>query len=443
MSETPGHREFEGTIGDDATIAADGLRPGKLLGERYLIEHQLGAGGMGEVWRAKDTALDDMIVALKVVPAILARHERTIDRLKVEATIAIRLAHPNICRLHNFHHEGGQKFLVMEYIAGQTLEQIFDQRDEPFLWEELRPVIERIGEALDYAHGLTPPVLHMDIKPANIMISEDGRPYLLDFGIAREIRDSVTRITGREDTSGTVPYMSPEQFRGERVGTASDIYSFSCVVYEALTGEPFVSTGGSLAWQVQEKPFVPTGELDERAERFLRAGLTKDPAERATSVRELLAIADGDAEAPEPPAAPVAPPAPPPIESPPAPPPPVAAPQTQTTTTASYATTTTLPPPAPPMQPRPVPPPSGSESQAVGALVMSLIGFALASACGPIGSIIAVIAAWMAHSARNKARARGQTDAMAKAALILSIIAVVMGLLWCGVFGIAMVAETM
>jgi len=129
-------------------------------------------------------------------------------------------------------------------------------------WPELEPIARQIGSALDYAHSLTPPVLHRDIKPGNIMIAPDGSAKLLDFGIAREMHDSMTRLSGTQDTSGTVPYMSPEQFRGERVDARSDVYSLCVVLYEALAGMPMVSPAGSLAWQVQEKKFEPLAGAD-------------------------------------------------------------------------------------------------------------------------------------------------------------------------------------
>jgi serine/threonine-protein kinase len=196
------------------TVLAGEVRLGQVLAGQYELAEKIGAGGMGVVWRARDRELDTP-VAVKVLPAVVAGDERSIQNLKDEAKISLRLTHPNICRLHGFHSAGSVKFLVMEYIDGRTLEEILAGRDGKGMeWEEVEPIAGQIAEALDYAHGLEPPVLHRDIKPSNIMVTPGGRAKLLDFGVAREVRSSLSRLTGMQDTSGTVPYMSPEQFRG-------------------------------------------------------------------------------------------------------------------------------------------------------------------------------------------------------------------------------------
>jgi len=272
------------------TISAEAIRAGKLLAGRYAVTERLGSGGMGEVWKAEDREMEDMAVAIKVVPAVLSRNAQSIEGLRREARIALRLSHPHICRLHTFHSDGETKFLVMEHVEGQTLEQVLAARpDGRMSWEALRPIARRIGEALDYAHGLAPPVLHRDIKPSNIMVTPGGRAVLMDFGIAREMRNSITRVTGRQDTSGTLPYMSPEQFRGEPLDGRGDLYSLCAVLYEALAGRPFVDAGGSLAWQIQEKPFQPLPDAPEGVNRLLAAGLTKNARQRPADWRSLWA----------------------------------------------------------------------------------------------------------------------------------------------------------
>ncbi|MCY3018346.1 MAG: serine/threonine-protein kinase [Planctomycetota bacterium] len=277
------------TLSYGQTISAEAIVPGKVLAGRYHLIERIGSGGMGDVWRAADREMDDMPVAIKVLPAILAHNERSIADLRREAAIAIRLSHPHICRLHTFHSDGSIKFLSMEFIEGLTLEMMLSERPGRRLaWSELLPLVRQIGSALDYAHGITPPVLHRDIKPGNIMVTPGGTAKLLDFGIAREIRNSMTRVTGREDTSGTLPYMSPEQFRGERCDGRSDVYSFCSVIYEALAGMPFVSPSGSVAWQVQEKLFQPLAGAPAEANRLLAAGLAKRPQERPTNIVSVI-----------------------------------------------------------------------------------------------------------------------------------------------------------
>ena len=269
------------TLDYDDTERYGTIRPGKVLAGRYTITGRLGSGGMGEVWKATDGEMDSMTVAIKVLPPILARNRRSIQALKREAGIALKLTHPSICRLHTFQSDEDIKFLVMEHIEGRTLADVLEQRpDRRMSWQEFRPIAEQLAAALDYAHGLRPAVLHRDIKPGNIMIGPAGKAKLLDFGIARELRDSMTQVTGRQDTAGTLPYMSPEQFRGDRLDWRSDIYSFCCVLYEVLAGVPFVSPGGSLAWQVQEKPFQPLSGQPDEVNSLLAAGLAKDREQR-------------------------------------------------------------------------------------------------------------------------------------------------------------------
>jgi serine/threonine protein kinase len=269
------------TLDISQTISADAVVPGRLLDRRFSVIRLLGTGGMGQVFLAEDAELGGMPVAIKVLPPLLARNARSVDGLRREAAIALRLTHPNICRLHSFQSDGDLKFLVMEYVEGKTLEEVLAERsDRKMSWDELRPIARQLGSALDYAHGLTPPVLHRDIKPSNIMVCADDAARLMDFGIAREMRDSLTRISGVQDTSGTVPYMSPEQFRGEPLDGRSDVYSLCTVLYEALVGTPFVSPGGSLAWQVQEKAFSRLEDQPEEANHALMLGMAKTPEDR-------------------------------------------------------------------------------------------------------------------------------------------------------------------
>jgi len=282
-------KDLRDTLDGVDTISAASIGPGQLLAGRYRIEEKLGSGGMGQVWKALDTELSDMAVAIKVLPPMLAGNARSVEALRHEAAISLKLTHPHICRLHTFQSEGEVKFLVMECIEGRTLEQILAERaDHKMTWEELKPIAQQIGEALDYAHGQRPPVLHRDIKPSNIMVTGEGEGKLLDFGVAREIRDSVTLLTGRQETSGTILYMSPEQFRGERLDGRSDVYSFCTVLYECLAGESFVKPGGSVAWQIQEKAFEPIGGVPDEANATLSRGLSKVPAARGKGTSALL-----------------------------------------------------------------------------------------------------------------------------------------------------------
>lgn len=274
------------------TIRRDAVAPDQVLAGRYRLEQRIGSGGMGQVWRAMDTEMQ-MAVAIKLLPTVLAGDDRAIATLKREAAVALRLSHPNICRLHTLQSDGEHTFLVMELVEGSTLEQRLEQRTHRRMpWAQLKPIAGQIAAAIDHAHALIPPVLHRDLKPANIMVDGSGRVKVLDFGVAREIRNTVTGLTGRADTAGTVQYMSPEQFRGDEVSPASDRYSFAAVLYECLAGRPLVNPEGDLDYQVLRKRFEPLEHVSADVNAMLKAGLIRKPAERPSSCAELVAMPD-------------------------------------------------------------------------------------------------------------------------------------------------------
>lgn len=218
------------TINDDLT-RADG---GAMLANRYRVVKQLGQGGMGSVWLTEDTQLDNRLFAVKMLPSILVSNKRAYNQLKSEALVSLKLVHPNIVALRAFEENGGNPFLVMDYIEGQTLDDYLAEKGK-FSEEETVKVLNPIAAALDYAHGKG--VVHRDVKPANVMIAKDGTPFILDFGIAREIQETLTRVTGKL-SSGTLLYMSPEQLNGASPKAPQDVYSFAVMAYECLNGEP-------------------------------------------------------------------------------------------------------------------------------------------------------------------------------------------------------------
>ena len=215
------------TINDAVTIAGGA---GALLVGRYRIVKQLGQGGMGSVWLVEDTELDNKPFAIKMLPSILVSNKRAYRQLKDEALVAMRLVHPNIVQIRAFEENYGNPFLVMDYIDGQNLDDYLAEKCKVESVEckvgggisedEVIRILKPIAAALDYAHGEG--VVHRDIKPANMMIRRDGHPFILDFGIAREIQETMTRVTGKL-SSGTLLYMSPEQLMGESPKPAQDI----------------------------------------------------------------------------------------------------------------------------------------------------------------------------------------------------------------------------
>jgi len=316
---TPGLAE---TMAFTQTMTDAGIHPGRILAQRYQITQRVGCGGMGEVWKAMDQELK-LDVAIKVLPPVLSRNTRCIEALRREAAIALRLTYPNICRLHNFDADGDVRFLVMEYVTGQTLDEVVEAKaDRRLTLAELLPIAEGIAAALDHAHSITyidtfgrqvKGVLHRDIKPQNIMVSLEGQAKLMDFGIAQEIHTTMTALTGR--TGQTPLYASPEQFRGEKMTAASDIYSFAAVVFECLTGRRLVSPHGDVAWQVLHKPFEGSTFLPGPVNSALSVGLAKDPGTRPACAWRFVQMLSTGTEAPV--AEPEAPPVPDVVEAPP------------------------------------------------------------------------------------------------------------------------------
>ena len=270
---------------DNQSTSDGGAQAGKLLANRYQVIRKLGEGGMGMVYLAEDTELQTR-VAIKFVPPVLAGNPRAVKNLKREAVTAMQLSHENIVRLHDLHADGHQKFLVMEYIDGKTLETLLAEKpDDRLGFAETVSLARQIGAALDYAHQRH--ILHRDLKPSNIMVAATGEVKLLDFGIARELKDSYTRLTGHE-TSGTLPYMSPEQLRGQPPSSGMDVYSLAAVLYECLCGHaPFYT--GDVRHQILEEPVQPLE--DPRAAGVMQA-LAKNPEDRPDSGRALVALLD-------------------------------------------------------------------------------------------------------------------------------------------------------
>lgn len=265
----------------------------QILGSQYRIVRKIGEGGMGQVYLAEDIELENRQVAIKVLPPVLANNPRAVANLRREALTAISLTHPNIIRLHGFHSDGDVKFLVMEYVKGRTLEEILAERAGGKIGlHETMEMTHQIGSALEYAHSCQPPVIHRDLKPSNIMIDDTGKVRVLDFGIARQMKDSFTRVTGKQETSGTLPYMSPEQLRGKKASPAMDIYSLAAVTYECLAGSPPYTTG-DISWQIiNEKPEKISGVPKEINHAILKA-LEKDPAHRFKTASEFVQAMGG------------------------------------------------------------------------------------------------------------------------------------------------------
>jgi eukaryotic-like serine/threonine-protein kinase len=223
------------------------LSSGLRLGP-YEILAPLGAGGMGEVYKAKDTRLD-RIVAIKVLPSTFSNDPKLKTRFEREARTISSLSHPNICTLHDIGHQENLDFLVMEYLEGETLAHRIAKGPMPL--EQVLQYGIQIANALDKAHRQK--IIHRDLKPQNIMITKSG-VKLLDFGLAKwsesktvgsesELSTRDHPLTSAGLVVGTLQYMSPEQLEGKEVDERADMFALGATLYEMITGErPFSGT---------------------------------------------------------------------------------------------------------------------------------------------------------------------------------------------------------
>src|SRR6266436_201935 len=204
---------------------------------RYTLVKVLGRGGMGIVWLARDEELE-RDVALKFLPELMVQDHAAFDQLRRETRRCLELTHPHIVRIHDFIRDERSGCISMEYIDGETLSNLRAEKEQKvFEPNEIAPWISQLCDALDYAHNRRN-VIHCDLKPANLMVNQRGNLKISDFGIARSLTESVSRLTIEQGRSGTLIYMSPQQLNGERCTHLDDIYSLSASIYESLTGKP-------------------------------------------------------------------------------------------------------------------------------------------------------------------------------------------------------------
>jgi formylglycine-generating enzyme required for sulfatase activity len=285
----------------DGDISRSGLVAGRTLFGRYVLDAALGAGGMGVVWRARDKELNEW-VALKFLPEVVAGDIAAVDELREETRHALRLTHPNIVRIRNFERAGNVAAVSMEFIDGTTLSHLrLQQAGKVFAAGKLAPLVRQLCAALDYAH-LQAKIVHRDLKPANILVTPDGAVKVADFGIARSLSESATRLTGQAgDASGTLPYMSPQQVRGRKPRATDDVYALGALLYELLTSRPpfFRGDASSLRMQILEETPLPlavqreelevTGEpIPPAWEETILACLAKEPQDRPQSAGEVV-----------------------------------------------------------------------------------------------------------------------------------------------------------
>ncbi len=266
---------------------------GHTLGGRYKIESLLGQGGMSAVYKGADPNLH-RAVAIKLIHPHLSSDPEFVRRFEQEAAAVAQLRHPNIIQVFDFDHEGEVYYMVLEYLAGQTLQarlaELAADQQRPPLADTLR-VIALVCDAAAYAHqrGL----VHRDLKPGNVMLDPSGQPILMDFGVARILGSQQHTATGA--LIGTVAYMSPEQVRGEHPDARADIYSLGVMLYEMTAGKPPFEAESALTVMLKHlhepAPDVRqfAGDAPEELVAVIEKALTKDPADRFQTASEMAA----------------------------------------------------------------------------------------------------------------------------------------------------------
>ena len=261
----------------------------------YKVLEKIGQGGMGEVFLAQDTTLDRK-VALKFLPEELQQDSTAKKRFLREAKSAAALDHPYICHIHEVGEVEGKSFIAMEYVQGETLKDNLAEGPLP-LNDALEKATE-VAEALEEAHKQG--IVHRDLKPANIMLTPQGHVKMMDFGLAKRVtpaegqeQEITTALTKRGSILGTVPYMSPEQVRGQEVDTRSDIFSFGVVLYEMLAGvHPFkkggqIETANAILSETQPPLSRYTNDVPGLLQHTVKKMLAKEPDRRYQLIHEV------------------------------------------------------------------------------------------------------------------------------------------------------------
>lgn len=253
------------------------LIEGQLIHGRYLLDHRLAQGGMGEVWKGYDIQLERP-VAIKALRGDTGDVEVKLRRLRTEAHNSANLAHPNIAALFEYYEHNGIGFLIMEYVPSKSLADIYHERGA-IPPTELLPILMQTARGLFVAHSHG--VIHRDVKPANIMVADDGEVKITDFGVSYSTNQE--QITQDGMVVGTAQYISPEQAQGKQATPQSDIYSLGVVAYEGLCGHrPFTGTTAVDIAAAHVNDVVPPfpDSVDLQLNLFVMSMLSKDPRDR-------------------------------------------------------------------------------------------------------------------------------------------------------------------
>jgi serine/threonine protein kinase len=257
---------------------------GKTISHYKIIE-KLGEGGMGEVYLAEDLKLERN-VAIKFLPQHLTKDKDNVERFEREAKAAASLNHPNIVTIYDVIEKDSQLCIVMEYIEGKSLRDVINEYNLGI--DKIIDIVSQLSEGLSEAHKAG--IVHRDIKPENIIIDNDARVKILDFGLAK--LKGVSKLTKETSTLGTIHYMSPEQLRGDVVDHRSDIWSLGVVFYEMIAGDvPFKGDyDQAVAYSIQSEQFSPLEDINPQHDEVLHKLLAKEPENRYQSLDEFTEV---------------------------------------------------------------------------------------------------------------------------------------------------------
>ena len=269
-------------------LPTQGLEKGSVFAGRYEIIEQLGEGGMGQVYRAHDTQIEEDI-AIKVLRPEIALDKRILERFRNELKFARKITHKSVCRMHDISVSDGTTYISMEYLKGRDLKSLI-QKKEKLPAEEAVSIAIQVCEGLVEAHRLG--VVHRDLKPQNIMIDKDGQAKIMDFGIARSLEAPGVTQTGV--IIGTPDYISPEQAEGQEADERADIYSLGVILYEMVTGSVPFKGDTALSVALKHKAQLPldprkrNAEIPDDLSRLILICMEKDRARRYQSAKDLL-----------------------------------------------------------------------------------------------------------------------------------------------------------
>jgi serine/threonine protein kinase len=264
----------------------ENLAEGHIIDVRYEIKQKIGQGGFGVVYRVYDKKMN-IDKALKIIPEAIVNDEEAMADMQAEAQTMISLNHNSIVRVYDFHDTGSVKYIDMEFVEGKTLTKFkLEHPNKQILETKVKELAVKVADGLAYAHSKG--IIHKDIKPQNVMLTNGGDVKIMDFGIAETVRTSMSRIQN-STSSGTLVYMSPEQIKGKDVGKESDIYSFGAMLYELLSGHPPFYKGDINYQVLNEKP-KPLDSVSDKMNELILKCLEKEYKNRYNNFSDIIKL---------------------------------------------------------------------------------------------------------------------------------------------------------